>query len=84
MWDFSTWSEFMLKTIAATVVGLLLVAGQAAAAGSSNVSARVGDRIGARGESSSEFLGVPIAVLLIGGAVLATAIVVVTDDSTSD
>jgi len=69
----------MRKSVAAVAVGLLLVAGQAAAAGSST-TVRVGDRIGARANSSSEFAGIPIAVLLIGGAVLLTTISVATDD----
>lgn len=70
----------MRKTIAAVSVGLLLVAGQAAAAGSNTAVARVGDRVGASADGSNEFAGIPLAVLLIGGAVLVTAIVVATDD----
>ncbi len=65
----------MRKTIAAVTAGLLLVAGQAAAANTSAV-ARVGDRVGASAEANSEFAGVPIFVLLIGAAVLVTTIVV--------
>ncbi len=68
----------MRKTIAAVTAGLLLVAGQAAAA---NDSARVGDRVGARvGAESSEFAGVPMPVVLIGTAVLIALIGVATDD----
>jgi hypothetical protein len=70
----------MRKTIAAVTAGLLLVAGQAAAANNSAVS-RVGDRVGATAEANSEFAGVPVFVLLIGAAVLVTTIVVATDDS---
>ena len=70
----------MRKTIAAVTAGLLLVAGQAAAANNS-AAARVGDRVGARADSSSEFAGVPIFVLLIGAAVLVTTIVVASDDN---
>ena len=70
----------MRKMIAAVSVGLLLVAGQAAAAGSNSAVSRVGDRVGASADTSNEFAGVPIAVLLIGGAVLVTALVVATDD----
>lgn len=70
----------MRKTIAAVSVGLLMVAGQAVAAGNNTAVARVGDRVGASADASNEFAGIPIAVLLIGGAVLATAIVVATDD----
>ena len=69
----------MRKTIAAVTAGLLLVAGQAAAANNSAV-VRVGDRVGARTGATSEFAGVPIFVLLIGAAVLVTAVVVATDD----
>jgi len=74
----------MRKTIAAVTAGLLLVAGQAAAANNSAVS-RVGDRVGAQADASSEFAGVPLPVLLIGTAVIiATIIVVSDDDSDSD
>ena len=74
----------MRKTIAAVTAGLLLVAGQAAAANNSAVS-RVGDRVGAQADASSEFAGVPLPVLLIGTAVIiATIIVVSDDDSESD
>ena len=69
----------MRKTIAAVTVGLLLVAGQAAAAGNSAV-ARVGDRVGARADASSEFAGVPLPVIIIGSLVLIGTIVVATDD----
>lgn len=69
----------MRKTIAAVTAGLLLVAGQAAAANDSAV-ARVGDRVGARADASSEFAGVPLPVLLIGTAVIIATIVVISDD----
>ena len=70
----------MRKTIAAVTAGLLLVAGQAAAANTSAV-ARVGDRVGATAESNSEFAGSPIFVLLFGAAVVVATVVVATDDS---
>ncbi|HYC98039.1 hypothetical protein [Brevundimonas sp.] len=74
----------MRKTIAAVTAGLLLVAGQAAAANDSAV-ARVGDRVGARADASSEFSGIPLPVVLIGTAVIiATIIVLNEDDSESD
>ncbi|MDI6623112.1 MAG: hypothetical protein QME55_00145 [Brevundimonas sp.] len=74
----------MRKTIAAVTAGLLLVAGQAAAANNS-ATARVGDRVGAEADASSEFAGIPLPVLLIGAAVLvATVVVVSDDDSESD
>lgn len=69
----------MRKTIAAVTAGLLLVAGQAAAANNSAV-ARVGDRVGARADASSEFDGIPLPVLIIGTVVLVGAIVVASDD----
>lgn len=70
----------MRKTIAAVTAGLLLVAGQAAAANNSAVT-RVGDRVGASADASSDFAGVPIFVLLIGAAVLIATVVVATDDA---
>jgi hypothetical protein len=74
----------MRKTIAAVTAGLLLVAGQAAAANTS-ATVRVGDRVGARADASSEFAGIPLPVLLIGTAVIiATAIVISDDASESD
>lgn len=69
----------MRKTIAAVTAGLLLIAGQAAAANTSAV-ARVGDRVGATAETSSEFAGIPLPVLLIGAAVIVATVVVATDD----
>lgn len=69
----------MKKTIAAITAGLLLVAGQAVAQNNS-ATARVGDRVGAEARDTSEFAGVPIAVLLIGGAVLVGLVVAASDD----
>ena len=69
----------MKKTIAAITAGLLLVAGQAVAQNNSS-TIRVGDRVGAEAGDTSEFAGVPIAVLLIGGAVLVGLVVVASDD----
>ena len=70
----------MRKTIAAVTAGLLLVAGQAAAANNSAV-ARVGDRVGARAGASSEFAGIPLPVLLIGTLVIIGVITVASDDA---
>lgn len=70
----------MKKTIAAVTVGLLLVAGQAAAAGSNNAVVRVGDRLGATAGESSEFAGVPLPVLLVGAAIIIAGVVVASDD----
>jgi len=69
----------MRKTIAAVTAGLLLVAGQAAAANTS-AATRVGDRVGAQAGETSEFAGIPLPVLLIGTAVIITTVVVATDD----
>jgi len=69
----------MRKTIAAVTAGLLLVAGQAAAANGS-ATVRVGDRVGANVGDSSEFAGIPLPVLLIGTAVIIATVVVATDD----
>ena len=73
----------MKKTIAAITAGLLLVAGQAVAQNTS-ATARVGDRIGAQAEESSEFLGLPIPLLVLGSALVIWGIVELTDDSESD
>ena len=75
----------MRKTIAAVTAGLLLVAGQAAAANNNSAVARVGDRVGAAQGESSELAGIPLPVLLIGAAVIvATVVVASDDDSESD
>lgn len=70
----------MRKTIAAASVGLLLIAGQAVAAGNNSAVERVGDRVGARAQASSDFMGIPLPVLLIGTAVLVGVISVASDD----
>ncbi|WP_332655415.1 hypothetical protein [Brevundimonas sp.] len=68
----------MKKTLAAITAGCLLIAGQAAA--SSQAATRVGDRVGAQAESSSEFAGIPVIGLLAIAGVIAAAVVVVSDD----
>jgi hypothetical protein len=70
--------DTMKKTLAAVAIGSLLLAGQAAA--TSQGAARVGDRVGATAESSSEFLGIPVIGLLAIAGVIAAAVVVVSDD----
>ena len=70
----------MKKAIAAAAVGLMLVAGQAAAA-QNTAAARVGDRVGSTAESSSEFAGIPIIGILAIAGVIAAAVGVATDDS---
>ena len=64
----------MKKTIAAITAGLLLVAGQAVAQNNS-ATVRVGDRVGAQAEESSEFLGLPIPLLVLGTALVIWGIV---------
>lgn len=72
----------MQKTIAAVTAGLLLVAGQAAAANANHSAVtRVGDRVGARAGASSDVAGIPLPVLLIGTAVIVATVVVASDDS---
>ncbi|HRJ64203.1 hypothetical protein [Brevundimonas sp. UBA2416] len=73
----------MKKIIAATVAGLLLVAGQAAA--TTEASARVGDRVGAQAADSSELAAVPLPLIAIIG-VIAGALIIneITDDGESD
>jgi hypothetical protein len=73
----------MKKIIAATTVGLLLVAGQAAA--TTQASARVGDRVGAQAGESSELAAIPAPLIFIGAALLAVVIInEVSDDGESD
>lgn len=69
----------MKKAIAAAALGVLLVAGQAAAA-NNTAAVRVGDRVGAAAGESSEFAGVPLPVLLVGAAIIVGAVVVASDD----
>ena len=73
----------MKKIIAATTVGLLLVAGQAAA--TTQAAARVGDRVGAQAGESSELAAIPLPLIAIGGLILAGVIInEVSDDGESD
>jgi hypothetical protein len=73
----------MKKIIAAATVGLLLVAGQAAA--TTQASARVGDRVGAMAGESSELAAIPLPLIAVA-AIVAGALIIneVTDDSESD
>jgi hypothetical protein len=74
----------MKKTIAAVVAGLMLVTGQAVAAGQTS-NARVGDRVGAQAGASSELGGIPvIGILAIAGVIAAAVVIVSGDDSESD
>lgn len=73
----------MKKIIAASVVGLALVAGQAAAA--NQAAPRIADRVGATAGESEEFAAIPAPLIFIGAAVLAAvAIDQVVDDGDSD
>jgi hypothetical protein len=73
----------MKKIIAATTVGLLLVAGQAAA--TTQAAARVGDRVGAQAGESSELAALPLPLIAIGGIVAAALIInAINDDGESD
>ena len=69
----------MKKTIAAVTAGLLLIAGQAAAANGAS-AVRIGDRIGAPADEASDFAGVPLPVLLVGAALVVAGVVAATDD----
>lgn len=68
----------MRNMILSALVGLSLVAASTSAA--SAASNRIGDRVGASSSKSDELAGIPLPVLLIGAAVLASAIVVASDD----
>lgn len=74
----------MKKTITAVLVGGLLVATQAMA--STQVSARVGDRVGAQAGTSSEFAGgVSAGLIFLAVTVASFALITqVNDDSESD
>lgn len=77
----------MKKSIAAVTAGLLLVAGQAAAAQGGQTMTRVGDRIGAAPGASSEFAGASTAGLLWAPATVAFVAYEISnndDDSDSD
>jgi hypothetical protein len=74
----------MKKAIAAVTAGLLLVSGQALAAGQASSASRVGDRVGPRAEESSEFGGIPIIGLVAIAGVIAATVVIVAGDDDSD
>jgi len=74
----------MKKTLAAITAGVMLVAGQAAAANGS-ATLRVADRVGAPAEASNEFAGVPMVPLLAVAAIIALGVIdAADDDSDSD
>lgn len=76
----------MKKTLAAVTAGALLIAGQAAATNATTQGGvRVGDRVGARADASSEFAGIPIiGIVAIAGVIAAAVVVASGDDSESD
>lgn len=69
----------MRKSVLAVMAGLMLVAGQAAAAGNSAV-VRVGDRVGAKSDTANEFAGVPLIVLAAGAVAITGAVIVLNQD----
>lgn len=70
----------MKKAAAAVTAGLLLVSGQALAAGQASHVSRVSDRVGAASDESSEFSGVPVIGLLAGAGIIAAIVVIASDD----
>lgn len=75
----------MKKTLAAVTAGLLLVSGQALAAGQTSAATRVADRVGARSGESSEFAGIPLIGIIAAAGVIAAGVVIASgDDSDSD
>ena len=70
----------MKKAIAAVTAGLLLVSGQALAAGQASSVSRVNDRVGAASEESSEFAGIPLIGILAGAGIIAAIVVIASDD----
>ena len=70
----------MKKTLAAVTAGLLLVSGQALAAGQTSTVTRVGDRVGATSADSSEFAGIPLIGILAAAGIIATVVVIASDD----
>ena len=74
----------MKKSIAAATIGLLLAAGQAAAAQSGDAVARIGDRIGAPAGASSELAGASPGGLLWAAAAIAFIAYGVSEDDDSE
>lgn len=72
----------MKKTIAAVAVGILLVAGQAAAQNSG--AARVGDRLGATADESSELAGMGMGTIITAAVMAGILILAIEDRSDSD
>jgi hypothetical protein len=73
----------MLKTITALMIGASLVAGQAIAQNSA-LTPRVGDRVGSQADMSSEIVGMPLSVLLIGSIVAVVAYKALDDNPASN
>jgi hypothetical protein len=69
----------MKKTLAAAAAGLLLVAGQAAAANQTS-TIRVGDRVGAQAGETSEFAGIPLIGLIAAAGIIAVTVMIASDD----
>ncbi len=73
----------MKKTIAAIAAGVMLIAGEAAAANGS-ATLRVGDRVGPTADAASEFAGAPLVPLLVIAGILVLGISDASDDPESD
>ncbi len=74
----------MKKTITAIAAGLLLVAGQAAAAQGNSAAVRVADRVGAAAGDSSELSGSVLPGLIFGAILIGGFIVAVNDNAQSN
>lgn len=75
----------MRKVIAAAAAGMILIAGQAVAAGGSDASLRVGDRVGAQAGETDSLEGMPMSLMMIGGTIALFFLIESTfDDSLSD
>lgn len=72
----------MRKSAAAALVGLMLVATGANAAGAESQAVRLGDRVGATSETANDLWGVPTVVWI--GAILAAVILVAAADDDDD
>ncbi|NEX94883.1 hypothetical protein [Caulobacter sp. 17J65-9] len=69
----------MRKSVLAVTAGLLLVAGQAAAAGNT-ATVRVGDRVGAKSGEANEYAAAAVLPWVFIAAAVTTAVVVANED----
>jgi len=70
----------MKKVLAAATAGLLLVSGQAIAAGQTSAVSRVGDRVGPVSGEAGEFAGIPLIGIIAAAGIIAAVVVIVSDD----